>query len=408
MKTTLPEPAGLIGGFEETYREQAARFSGVDQAWQPVHTVYVPADRVSATTVDEWGRAATDLLHEHLFSPGELPPLCGLDPDLAAPVHERVRRKLRIEPVEDLRIDFEDGYGRRPDAEEDRHVESAAEAVAAMARAGTLPRRWGPRVKSFADGDPVRSVRTLDGFVTEVLRRVGELPPGFTVTFPKVLMEGYLRQFARCLEALEGAAGLPECVLRFEIQVEAPQTVAFLLRSPDLVPSLGGRLAAAHFGVFDYTAACGLPPHEQRLDHPVCDHAREIMRIAFAGTGVELADGSLAAFPASNSAKDVHALWARHAQLVAHSLSNGFYQGWDMHPSHLVSRYATVYAFHLAHYEEYSARVEAWEQRREAGGGVMDEPATIKTMAAALARADHALLDRPTSGETGLGLPLRR
>ncbi|MEV0969452.1 DUF6986 family protein [Microtetraspora glauca] len=391
MKTTLPAPSEVIGAFEETYREQSERFTGDEPAWQPVHTVYVPADQVSADTVDAWGRTATELLHEHLFSPGELPPLCGLDPDLAAPVHERVRRKLRIEPVEDLRIDFEDGYGRRPDAEEDRHVESAAAAVAAMARAGTLPRRWGLRVKSFADGDPVRSVRTLDGFLTEVVAQVGSLPAGFTVTFPKVLMEAYLGQFAACLETLEGALGLPERTLRFEIQVEAPQTVAFLLRSPDLVRSLKGRLAAAHFGVFDYTASCGLPPHEQRLDHPVCDHAREVMRVAFAGTGVELSDGSLAAHPASDRTEDVRALWARHAALVAHSLSNGFYQGWDMHPSHLVSRYAAVYAFHLANYEEYCARVEAWEQRRDAGGGVMDEPATIRSLMAALRRADHAL-----------------
>jgi SPX domain protein involved in polyphosphate accumulation len=77
--------------------------------------------------------------------------------------------------------------------------------------------------------------------------------------------------------------------------------------------------------------------------------------------------------------------------MVRHSLSHGFYQGWDMHPSHLVSRYAAVYAFHLSRYEEYFHRVRAWEEQREAGGGVMDEPATIRTMAAALRRADLTL-----------------
>ncbi|MET8866935.1 hypothetical protein ABZW11_28665 [Nonomuraea sp. NPDC004580] len=177
--------------------------------------------------------------------------------------------------------------------------------------------------------------------------------------------------------------------LRFEMQVEAPQTLPFL--RGDLNESLGGRLAAAHFGVFDYTAAIGLPPHEQRLDHPACDHARHVMQTAFAGTGVELSDGSLAASPASDRTADVHALWRRHADLVRHSLRHGYYQGWDMHPSHLVSRFATVYAFHLARYDAYRERVLAWQERRDAGGGVMDEPATIRTLAAALRRADQAL-----------------
>ncbi|MGW7479832.1 DUF6986 family protein [Nonomuraea muscovyensis] len=386
-------------GFEEAYRAQRARWPGGAAAWQPVHTVYVPADRFSAATVAEWGGEALALAEAHLAGPDEVAEVFGLTggiaggvaqgvtEELAPGVRERVLRKLAREPVEDLRIDFEDGYGVRSAAEEDAHVEAAAEAVAAMRAAGTLPRRWGPRVKSFADGEAGRAVRTLDGFVTEVVARAGELPPGFVVTFPKVLMAGYLGQFAAVLDRLEARLGVAG--LRFEMQVEAPQTLGFL--RGDLAESLGGRLSAAHFGVFDYTAAIGLPPHEQRLDHPACDHARHVMQVAFAGTGVELSDGSLAAAPASGSAADVRALWARHAELVRHSLRHGFHQGWDMHPSHLVSRFATVYAFHLATYDGYRDRVRAWEERRAAGGGVIDEPATVRTLAAALRRADAAL-----------------
>ncbi|WP_101788818.1 DUF6986 family protein [Nonomuraea indica] len=374
-------------GFQETYQAQLARWPGGAPSWQPVHTVYVPADRFSAATVAEWGGEALALAEAHLAGDGEVAEVFGVAEGLAPAVRDRVLRKLAREPVEDLRIDFEDGYGVRPAAEEDGHVEAAAEAVAAMRAAGTLPRRWGPRVKSFADGDAGRSVRTLDGFVTEVVARAGELPPGFVVTFPKVLMADYLRQFATVLERLEARLGVAG--LRFEMQVEAPQTLGFL--RGDLAESLGGRLAAAHFGVFDYTAAIGLPPHEQRLDHPACDHARHVMQVAFAGTGVELSDGSLAAAPASGSAADVRALWRRHSALVGRSLRHGFHQGWDMHPSHLVSRFATVYAFHLATYDGYLDRVRAWEERRAAGGGVMDEPATVRTLAAALRRADAAL-----------------
>ncbi|MEV0384164.1 aldolase [Nonomuraea sp. NPDC050643] len=373
-------------GFARAYRAQQARYPAAEPAWQPVHTVYVPADRFSARTVAEWGDQALSLVKAHLADPGSLAEVFGVPDGLAAAVHERLLRKLSAEPVDDLRVDFEDGYGVRPGPVEDEHVDRAVAAIAAMRAAGTLPRRWGPRVKSFADGDPDRSVRTLERFVTGVVAAAGELPGGFTVTFPKVLMEPYLGQFAEVLERLEAGLGAR---LRFEMQVEAPQTLAFL--RGDLNESLGGRLAAAHFGVFDYTAAIGLPPHEQRLDHPACDHARHVMQTAFAGTGVELSDGSLAASPASDLARDVHGLWRRHAELVRHSLRHGFYQGWDMHPSHLVSRFATVYAFHLARYDAYRERVRAWEERRPADGGVMDEPATIRTLAAALRRADAAL-----------------
>ncbi|WP_084959137.1 DUF6986 family protein [Thermoactinospora rubra] len=339
---------------------------------QPVHTVYVPADRFTAGTVSHWGQEALALVKAHLPGPEELAAVFGVPVEPAQAVHPRVVAKLAAEPVEDLRIDFEDGYGRRPGEEEDRHVVAAAEAVGRMHEAGTLPRRWGLRVKSFAD-DAARSVRTLDGFLTEL----GTPPPGFTVTFPKVLEESYVHRFAELL----GRLG-PD--LRFELQVEDPRTLTFLRGD------LCERLSAAHFGVFDYTAALGLPPHEQRLDHPACDHARHVMQTAFAHTPVELSDGSLAAAPASGRAEDVHALWARHASLVRHSLAHGFYQGWDMHPSHLVSRFATVYAFHLATYDEYAARVRAWEEQRQVGG-VMDEPATVRTLAAALRRADSAL-----------------
>ncbi|MEU4831893.1 aldolase [Streptosporangium sp. NPDC023615] len=410
MRVTLADPSALIPGFGRVHREQSTLYPYRPAGWQPVHTVYVPADRFGAGTVRAWGAAALELFGRHLPEgelaailapvlapvPGTGPGTAVTVPDAAADVvgavHARVAAKLEREPVEDLRIDFEDGYGVRP-GEEDGHASAAAGAIASMYADGTLPRRWGVRVKSFADGDPVRAVRTLDGLLTGVVERAGHLPEGFVVTFPKVLMRAYLHQFADCLEALEDGLGLGRGRLRFEIQVEAPQTVRFL--DAELVASLGGRLAAAHFGVFDYTASCGLPPHEQRLDHPACDHARHVMQTVFSGTGVELSDGSLAAAPASDDGRAVRDLWRRHARLVGHSLAHGFPQGWDMHPSHLVSRYAAVYAFHLSRYGEYTHRVRAWEERRDAGGGVMDEPATIGTMAAALRRADLALGDPP-------------
>ncbi|MEV8632986.1 hypothetical protein AB0395_15140 [Streptosporangium sp. NPDC051023] len=79
--------------------------------------------------------------------------------------------------------------------------------------------------------------------------------------------------------------------------------------------------------------------------------------------------------------------------LIRHSLNNGFYQGWDMHPSHLVSRYLAVHGFHLANRSRYLNRVRAWQEGRPGENGVMDEPATIRTLVTALRRADLALGD---------------
>ncbi|MDF5753977.1 aldolase [Spongiactinospora sp. TRM90649] len=394
MRVTLTDPAALIPGFARAYAEQrAGERAAREPAWQPSHTVYVPADAFGPETAARWAATASALLAAYLRSPGALAGVFEVDsPALAAEVHRRVVAKLSGgRTVEDLRIDFEDGYGERAPDEEDAHAEAAARSVAEMHAAGTLPRRWGLRVKSFADGDPGRAVRTLDGFLTTLTTLAGGLPRGFRVTFPKVVMEEYLGQFATCLSALEEGLGLPPGALPLEMQVEDPRTLPFL--RPGLVETARGRLAAAHFGVFDYTAACGLAPHEQRLDHPACDHARHAMLAAFAGTSVELADGSLAAAPASESASDVRALWRRHAEVVRHSLAHGYYQGWDMHPAHLVSRFVTTYAFHLEHRDRYASRVAAFVERRATGDGALDEPATVRTLTAALARAGHALGD---------------
>ncbi|WP_283134306.1 DUF6986 family protein [Rhizohabitans arisaemae] len=371
MRTTL--------GATHHHRQTPEPPAGQPAGRQPVHTVYIPADRFDAGTVSELGTAAARLLDTRFDA--EALGLTSDDQAFAGLVRSRVAAKLAAEPVEDVRIDFEDGYGVRPDGQEDADVGRAVEAVAAMAAGKTLPRRWGLRIKSFADGHADRALRTLDGFLTGIADATGGLPEGFTVTFPKVTRAEYLDEFERFLEALERSLGLPDGTLRFEMQVETTQTVMFLLAGRGRTP----RLAAAHFGVFDYTASCGLPPEEQRLDHPACDFARHVMQVAFAGTGVELSDGSTNLVPASEAAADVHAVWRTHSALVRHSLSHGFHQGWDMHPAHLVSRFATVYAFHLARQAGYTARVSAYQEQAEQSG-LLEEPATIRALSAILRR----------------------
>ena len=418
MNLSVPSIDDLSARVRTIAADHAGRYPGAGDGRQPVHTVYVPADRYAATTPADLGAEALRLLNAHAPAQPITPPeptsafgeVFGFSPEFAYQVRERVAAKLAREPVEDLRIDFEDGYGVRPDDEEDAHVAQAVAAVAAAYQVRGLPHYWGLRVKSFADGGHERAMRTLDGFLTGLRDTLGRLPSGFVVTFPKVVMAEHVAVLADFCARLESALGMPAGRLRFEIQVETTESIIdhdgrFGL--PAIVAAAAGRLTAAHFGIYDYTAACGLLPDEQRLDHPACDFARHVMQVSLAGTGVRLADGAANVVPATDEQQDVRETWAAHAALVRHSLRHGFYQGWDLHPAHLTSRYAAVYGCYLDGVDETIARVTAWRRLRTGaadGGpgkdGVLDEPATVAAMEARLRRAvECGALDEEALGE---------
>ncbi|WP_131742829.1 DUF6986 family protein [Actinomadura roseirufa] len=373
------------------------RFPGPAEGRQPVHTVYVPADRFSRSTPADFGAEALRLLNVHTPGAGSFGGAFGLDPEIAGLVRERVAAKLAGEPVEDVRIDFGEGYGTRSDEEEDAHIAQVVEAVGAAYQVKALPHYWGIRVKSFADGGHERAMRTLDGFLTALRDRLGRLPGGFTITFPKVVAAEHVALFTEYLERLETALGLPAGILRFEIQVETPESVIDRdgrIALPGIVAAAAGRLTAAHFGVLGYTAALGLPLDEQRLDHPSCDFARHAMQVALAGTGVRLADGSTGVLPRNDGPDEVNAAWSAHAAHVRHSLRHGFYQGCDLHPAHLPSRYAAVYAFHLTGADDAIGRVRAWHEQAAGRAGTAAEPAAVRALTARLRRAvDCGALD---------------
>ncbi|MEW2357972.1 aldolase [Spirillospora sp. NPDC029432] len=398
MNLSVPSYDDLSARIAAVRDDHEKQFPGPAAGRQPVHTVYVPADRFSRSTPADFGAEALRLLNTHTPGAGSFGSAFGLDPEIAGPVRERVAAKLAGEPVEDVRIDFEDGYGVRPDDEEDAHVTQVVEAVGAAYQVKGLPHYWGVRVKSFADGGHERSMRTLDGFLTALRDRLGRLPGGFTITFPKVVSAEHVALFVEYLDRLESSLGLPGGILRFEIQVETPEAIIDTegrigLRA--IVAAAGPRLTAAHFGVFDYTAAIGLPPEEQRLDHPACDFARHAMQVSLAGTGVRISDGSTNVIPRNDGPDEVNEAWRVHARHVRHSLRHGINQGWDLHPAHLPSRYAAVYAYHLTGADEVIGRVRAWhEQAAGKESGVLDEPATIRALTARLQRAvDCGALD---------------
>ncbi|HET6635537.1 MAG TPA: aldolase/citrate lyase family protein [Streptomyces sp.] len=330
--------------------ELARRFPGDPGTRQPVHTVYVPADAVTADTVRSWGEAALALLDEHAPDARSLAAVVDLPAELAGPVHDRVRAKLLREPVEDLRIDFEDGYGVRSDEEEDAAAARAAALVAAALRPGArgpVPAQAGIRMKCMEADVRDRGIRTLDVFLTGVAAACGGLPDGRVVTLPKVTSPEQVSAMVHLCEEFEAAHRLPAGRLGFELQIETTQAVL----GPDgratvarMIEAAGGRATSLHYGTFDYSAACGVSAAHQSLDHPVADHAKAVMQVAAAGTGVRLSDGSTNVLPVGPTAQ-VHDAWRLHHGLVRRSLARDYYQGWDMHPGHLVTRYLAAYAF---------------------------------------------------------------
>lgn len=367
----------------------AVRYPGERAGRQPVHTVYVPADQYAAGLAPDWGGRALDTVdtHDVLFAE-----LAGDDG-----IVERVREKLRAEPVEDLRIDFEDGYGPHTGDAEDADARAAAGALAGDQRAGTAPPFHGIRIKSFEAPTRARGVRTLGLFLDALTTAGGQ--PG-VITLPKVTSVSQVEAMVVACERIEAGLGLRP--LGFEIQVETPQSIL----GPDgtalvarMIHAAAGRCTALHYGTYDYSAFCGIAAEYQSMAHPAADHAKLVMQAAAAGTGVRLSDGSTNVLPVGDN---VRAGWELHLGLVRRSLERGYYQGWDLHPAQLPTRYAATFAFYRHGLEPAAARLRAYT-----GGGdsaVLDEPATARALADFLLRSLHcgAVTDADIHRLTGL------
>jgi len=250
-----------------------------------------------------------------------------------------------------------------------------------------MPPRFGIRVKPLGT-QRERSLRTLERFVAALVEAAGTFPSGFVVTLPKVESAAQAADFAAALAALEAGLGLPERALRFEFMIELPQVVMGAdgrSALPGLLEASAGRALGAHFGTYDYTAACGIAPSEQTMHHPVCELAKQMMRVAFAGTGLWLCDGSTNVLPVE---PNVHAAWRRHFDDVTGSLMRGFYQGWDLHPAQLVTRWAAVHAFFRGGFDAAAARLRVALDPAAAGAvAVLDDPATGQTLLGFVRRA---------------------
>ncbi|GAT71704.1 citrate lyase subunit beta [Microbacterium sp. HM58-2] len=356
----------------------ATSYPGDDGTRQPVHTLYVPADRYDPELPARFGAEAAAAV-AGFGGAAALAEAVGLG-HLAEELAPLVDAKLVSEPIEDLRLDFEDGYGARPDEEEDADAVRAAEQVAQAVAAGVAPPFIGIRFKCFEAPTRRRGIRTLDRFLTTLVAN-GGLPDGLVLTLPKVTTVEQVEAMVALCEIFEERLGLAPGRLRFEVQMETPQLivaadgtvpVATLLHRAD------GRVSALHYGTYDYSASLAIAAAYQSMEHPAADYAKQVMQVAVAETGVRLSDGSTNVIPVGEP-EHVRGAWQLHARLVRRSLERGYYQGWDLHPTQLPTRYLATYAFYREGFAAAAKRLDNYLHGSDAT--IMDEPATARALA---------------------------
>jgi citrate lyase beta subunit len=433
MRTSLP--SSLIDHVVQPLKASndafAARYPGIIPGRQPVQTLYGGAQLFKAETAQKMGELSLKALENYAPNFAIFAQAAGLsgaqylpnnwneaealaaaiaaNPSqakvynrhawLAWTIYERVKEKLAREAVEDFRIDFEDGYGNRPDAEEDADAVRNAEEVARGMQLGILPPFIGIRIKPWTEQLHARSMRTLDIFMSALLDQTGgHLPANFIVTLPKVTAPEQVAGLVKLLEQLEAENGLVQGSIPLEIMVETTQSMFSFEGSvmlPAMLAAAAGRCRGAHFGTYDYTASCSIIARHQAMDHPACDFSRHIMQVAFASTGVMLSDGatnimpvpvhraepgqSLNAIQIQENTAAVHAAWKLHSDHIRHSLKHAYYQGWDLHPAQLVTRYATLFDFFLPELDAATLRLKNFVSKAAQAtlsGDVFDDAAT--------------------------------
>jgi len=377
-------------------RDFVKTYPGESGERQPVHTVYGGAHLFRSDTTVKLGQLATRAFRSYAPDVEIFRDTLCMPTEVAETVFHRVGEKLEREAVEDFRIDFEDGYGARTDEEEDGHTIQAALEVAKGMAEGTVPPFIGIRIKTFSEELHNRAIRTLDLFLTTLIEATGgHLPHNFVVTLPKIVTAEQVTILVEILGEIESKLGLEHGSIPMEMMVETPQSI--ITRDgtcglPRFLAAANGRCRGAHFGTYDYTASCSITAAYQDMLHQACDFARNGMQVAFAGTGVWLSDGATNIMPVAPHRGDhlteaqnaenqstVHRAWRLHYDHCRHSLANAFYQGWDLHPGQLPTRYAAVFTFFLEGLEAASERLRNFVEKAAQAtlvGDVFDDAAT--------------------------------
>jgi citrate lyase beta subunit len=383
-------------------------YKGDSTERQPVHTVYGGANLFTANTIPKMGTIALNTFYRYAENFIELAKALELqnyeqlpnekqaqihllkkmeqlnelerknEPSwLAYTIYQKIELKLKTEPVEDFRIDFEDGYGNRPWDEEDAAAQKAAVETAQAMKSDTLSPFFGIRIKPLTEELKERSIRTLNIYLGTLLKITnGKLPANFVVMLPKVTIVQQIEALVNVFDHIENTASLPKGTLKMEMMVETPQSIIDNEgKSPlsHFFKAAKGRMIGASFGTYDYTAACNITAKYQDMKHISCDFAHHIMQVSLAQTGIWLSDGATNAMPIGPHRGDnltaeqlnenraiVHKNWKIAYDNIRYSLWKGLYQGWDLNPAQIPIRYAAVYAFFLESQHETAQRLSSF------------------------------------------------
>ena len=365
---------------------------------QPVHTLYGGANLFKYDAAISLGKRALEIFETYAPDHKVFGKLFGMDTGsgISSKVYNKVIAKLRSEAIEDFRIDFEDGYGNRSNEEEDETARTTALEVAKGMKEGTLSPFIGIRIKPFTEEMKERGLRTLDIFISTLVKETGgKLPDNFIVMLPKVTIPEQPATLASFFDILEEELTIEKGSLKMEMMVETTQAIMAIDGTNPLykfIHASNGRCIAMHFGTYDYTASCSITATYQEMDHPVCDFAHHMTKVALAHTGIWLSDGATNTMPigphrGDNLTKEqlqenmdtVHCAWKKGYDHIRHSLWNGFYQGWDLNPAQFPMRYAAVFAFFLESYDDAVERLKTFVEKAARAtliGDVFDDAAT--------------------------------
>ena len=399
MDYTIPldKKEKLFGSLREANTAFQKIYPGDRSERQPVHTLYGGANLFKYDSAKALGERALEVLETYAPDHRIFGNVFGFaDPSFSKKIYEKVVTKLKTEAIEDFRIDFEDGYGNRSNEEEDETAVTAAKEVAKGMKEKTLSPFIGIRIKPFTEEMKERGLRTLDIFLSTLIKETkGKLPENFIVMLPKVTIPEQPATLAAFFEILEQELNIEKGSLKMEMMVETTQSIMAIDGTNPLykfIKASNGRCIAMHFGTYDYTASCSITARYQEMDHPVCDFAHHMTKVALAHTGIWLSDGATNTMPIGPHRGDslskeqmeenrtvVHRAWRKGYDHIRHSLWNGFYQGWDLNPAQFPMRYAAVFAFFLESYDDAVERLKTFVEKAARAtliGDVFDDAAT--------------------------------
>lgn len=354
----------------ESLNEKFGEYHLSKTSVHPVHTVYGGAQLFHRNTLKKIGEKGIALIKNYFSEPPYCTVLSGesdvpLNSEIRQQVIDQTINKLTVNPVEDYRIDFEDGYGLRDSAKEDEDAERCAIELSELFQKSDNSSAFqtGIRIKSFSLPTLQRSIRTFDIFLSTFFQNCDiQNVPFLSVCLPKVTDLKEVELLLSLLTDYAKSHNLNTGFLRAEIMLETPE---FYLKSNgfaalrEMVDSFSGSFNALHLGLYDFTSSLGVQSADQKYNHPYLDFLRFQTIMQFSKSTIRLVDGATMEMPVEKYKKSEFAELSEeecnankimiinaanaHTENIYHSMKMGFDSSWDLHPGQVAIRYLTLF-----------------------------------------------------------------